>query len=176
MNSDKINKQPVSNIVWRHRDDLYANDYNPNAVAPPEHDLLEISLLEDGWTQPIVTRWDADNNRWEIVDGYNRWLMSGRPRVYGMTDGYVPTTIVVPKSRVDQQMSTIRHNRARGTHTVLKMSAILGEMVKEKIPMGEIMRRLGMEREEVLRLAQKAGIPQTDIITGATFGAAWVPE
>ena len=176
MNSDKISSQPVSNIVWRHRDDLHANDYNPNVVAPPEHDLLEISLLEDGWTQPIVTRWDEVNNRWEIVDGFNRWLMSGRLPVYAMTDGYVPTTIIHPKTRADQQMATIRHNRARGTHTVLKMSAILAEMVAQKISLEEIMTRLGMEREEVLRLAQKAGIPQTDIIQGAEFSPSWTPK
>jgi len=176
MNNSKIEKQPVAKIEWIHRDDLYANDYNPNVVAPPEHDLLETSLLEDGWTQPIVKRWDPDKNRWEIVDGFNRWLMSGRPRVYAMTDGYVPTTTIVPQNRESQMMATVRHNRAMGTHTVVKMADIVQALIEANISVPEIMHRLQMEREEVLRLAAKNGIPKSKIIDQTEFSKAWKPQ
>src|SRR5262245_1245641 len=116
-----IPQQPVDSVTWLHVDELRANNYNPNQVAPPELELLAISILEDGWTQPIVR---TDDN--EIVDGYHRYLITKRDlRVYRKTGGYVPTVIIVPKDQPSKQMATIRHNRARGTHTVIAMAKIV---------------------------------------------------
>ena len=86
---------PVDSVVWRHVDELKANNYNPNVVAPPELELIKISLIEDGWTAPIVVD-DTD----EIVDGFHRWICTKTdPRVYARTAGRVPTVVIKPKDR-----------------------------------------------------------------------------
>jgi ParB-like chromosome segregation protein Spo0J len=163
--------QPISNVRWRHRDTLKANDYNPNRVAPAELQLLAISILEDGWTQPLVVLGDA------IVDGFHRWTVSGWPAIYAMTGGMVPCVEIAKKGRAALQMATIRHNRARGTHVVLDMSKIVQEMIeKEKLPMEEICERLQMETEEVVRLAARQGIPLTGIVRRSDYSREWVPS
>jgi ParB-like chromosome segregation protein Spo0J len=163
--------QPIDKVAWLHVDELKANNYNPNRVAPPELELLKISIIEDGWTQPIVITDDK-----EIVDGFHRYLAcKSDTRVYRKTHGYVPTVVIAPKDLSSKQMATIRHNRARGTHTVLAMSKIVQSMVeKEKLSMKEICERLQMEPEEVTRLAARVGIPQSDIL-GAEWSKEWVP-
>lgn len=176
-----LSTQPVSKVTWVHRDDLIANEYNPNFVAPPELDLLEISILEDGWTQPIVTRYEiqTDGRRGVnqiIVDGFHRYIVSGRPKVYALTRGFVPTTHIVPADFASQQMSTIRHNRAKGTHAVLQMAEIVAGLIRGGMAMEEIMFRLQMEREEVVRLALQKGVPQTDIVVNSDWSSSWKPK
>lgn len=156
--------------MWVDRDSLRPNDYNPNAVAPPELRLLKISIIEDGWTQPIVC--NPDNT---IVDGFHRWTVSGSKEIRSLTGGKVPVVYVSPKDAASQKMSTIRHNRARGTHAVLKMADIVESMIQEKLSMEEICERLQMEKEEVVRLANRKGIPNTDIVRDADWSASWVP-
>ena len=166
-----MNNHPLNNIQWRHRDELVPNNYNPNKVAPPELKLLKVSILEDGWTQPIVINPDLT-----IVDGFHRWTVSGSKEIYALTDGQVPTVMVTPKDSTQQMMATIRHNRARGTHGVLEMSKIVSNMVKDGVEGEEIMRRLMMEREEVVRLLFRAGIPKSDVFKEKDFSASWTPE
>lgn len=160
--------QPISEVKWVRRDAIAPNEYNPNRVAPPELELLKLSIIEDGWTQPIVI--NPDN---EIVDGYHRWTVAGDDEVSTMTGGKVPVVVTAPKDWVHQKMATIRHNRARGTHAVLDMSEIVKSMVDAGISQEEIMARLKMEKEEVVRLAMRAGIPQSEIITDSEFSKAW---
>lgn len=160
--------QPVNNVKWVHRDTLKPNNYNPNSVAPPEMKLLEISIIEDGWTQPIVI--NPDN---EIVDGFHRWTVSGKPALMAVTNGLVPVVVTTPKDSAQQKMATIRHNRARGTHAVLNMADIVESMIKDGLSKEEIMHRLQMESEEVVRLAMRKGIPETDILQNANFSNAW---
>ena len=146
--------QPISRLRWVHRDELKGNDYNPNHVAPPEKRLLKISLLEDGWTQPIVIRSDM-----EIVDGFHRWQISGDKQVYAMTDGMVPVVeLNADKSLEDQMMSTIRHNRARGTHAVIRMSEIVEKLASAGLADDEIATRLQMDEEEVSRLLDRGNM------------------
>jgi ParB-like chromosome segregation protein Spo0J len=159
---------PVANVEWMHRDKLNPNHYNPNKVASPELELLKISIIEDGWTQPIVI--NADN---EIVDGFHRWTVSGMVEVYSLTGGMVPTVRIRPSDSAHQRMSTVRHNRARGTHGVLKMAEIVQHMIEQGLTQQEIERRLQMEPEEVIRLAARVGIPQSKIIQDTAFGKAW---
>lgn len=164
-------KQPLDQITWLHRDELKPNNYNPNKVAPPELKLLKVSILEDGWTQPIVINPDKT-----IVDGFHRWTVSGHKEIYSLTDGLVPTVMVTPKDASQQQMATIRHNRARGTHGVLEMSNIVTDLVKAGCTGEEIMSRLMMEKEEVIRLLFKAGIPKSDVFKELEFSKSWTPQ
>jgi ParB-like chromosome segregation protein Spo0J len=163
-----IADQPVSAVTWRHRSELRPNDYNPNKVAPPELELLTLSIIEDGWTQPIVVLPDGT-----IVDGFHRYTVSADPRLMALFGGMVPV-VTIAVDPVHRRMSTIRHNRARGTHGVLPMASIVRGMVDDGVDASEIQRRLGMEDEEVTRLLYRAGSPSS--AGRAEFGKAWKPK
>jgi ParB-like chromosome segregation protein Spo0J len=160
--------QPINAVQWIERDLLSPNAYNPNRVAGPEMKLLKISILEDGWTQPIVI-----NTNYEIVDGFHRWTVSGDKDVQKVTGSLVPVVMTRPTDDAHQKMSTIRHNRARGTHGVLNMSEIIQSMVDGGLSKQEIMMRLQMEEEEVIRLAARVGIPKSDLINDSGFSKSW---
>ena len=166
-----MKKQPLDKITWVNREELKPNNYNPNKVAPPELKLLKISILEDGWTQPIVV-----NSDMSIVDGFHRWTVSGHKEIKELTEGRVPVVILNETNENQKKMATIRHNRARGTHGVLEMSNIVTDMVKEGLTGEEIMERLQMEKEEVTRLLFRAGIPKSDVFKDLEFSKAWTPK
>lgn len=166
-----VKDQPISKVRWLPREKLVGNAYNPNHVAPPELELLITSLVEDGWTQPIVTLPEADGC-YVIVDGFHRWTVSADPRIAGLTGGMVPT-VQVRLDPIHRMMSTIRHNRARGTHAVLRMAEIVRRMVDDGVPGREIQKRLGMESEEVTRLINRSGMPAQAGAGG--FNRAWIP-
>lgn len=163
-------EQPINNVQWVDREKLRPNDYNPNVVAPAELRLLKISIMEDGWTQPIVV-----NSDFTIVDGFHRYSVAADKEISEMTDGKVPVVVLAPTDKAQQKMATIRHNRARGTHVVVRMSEIVKAMIDEGLPVEEIMERLQMEREEVVRLMTRAGIPKTDYMKDKDFGNSWKP-
>jgi ParB-like nuclease domain len=169
---DNVASQPVSQVRWIPREQLAANDYNPNVVAPPERKLLAVSILEDGWTQPIVIR-PLDGDRFEIVDGFHRWSTSAIRDVYDLTDGLVPTVHLRPQDAAHQRMSTIRHNRARGTHHVVRMADIVAELDGAGIDEAEMIARLGMSEEEVRRLAERGKMTLRGRAEG--MGEAWRP-
>jgi|TARA_R110001592_G_scaffold27824_1_gene103136 ParB-like chromosome segregation protein Spo0J len=164
-------KQPLDKIIWIERDKLKPNNYNPNKVAPTELKLLKTSILEDGWTQPIVI-----NPDYTIVDGFHRWTVSGHKEINEITKGKVPVVMVEPKDFSQQQMATIRHNRARGTHGVLEMSEIVTDMVQAGVSGDEIATRLGMEKEEVVRLLYRSGIPKSEVFEDKEFSKSWNPK
>lgn len=161
--------QPISNVKWVSRETLKPNNYNPNKVAPPELELLIISILEDGWTQPIVTLPDGT-----IVDGFHRYTVSKDKRLMDRFKGQVPI-VVVDIDPVHRQMSTIRHNRARGTHGIVPMANIVRGIVADGVSKEEIQSRLGMEDEEVDRLVDRAGMPDQAERRQAGFGSSWKP-
>lgn len=162
--------EPVSRVQWVSHDLLKPNHYNPNRVAPPELELLIISILEDGWTQPIVALPD-----YTIVDGFHRYTVSGDPRLMVRYGGMVPV-VIVDFDPAHRMMSTIRHNRARGTHAVLPMADIVRTIAADGVTQDDIMRRLGMEDEEVERLIDRAGMPEQVSRERQEFGKAWVPQ
>jgi ParB-like chromosome segregation protein Spo0J len=164
-----IKNQPVNSVKWVDRNLLKPNAYNPNMVAPPELSLLKLSLLEDGWTQAIVALRDMS-----IVDGFHRWTLSGTQDVGVMTGFKVPVVFIEADAN-HRMMSTIRHNRARGTHGVLKMADIVRLMVDDGLDGKQIMARLGMEKEELERLLDRSGMPSRATKEVAGFGRAWVP-
>jgi ParB-like chromosome segregation protein Spo0J len=169
-----VAEQPVSKVRWLPREKLRPNSYNPNHVAAPELELLVMSILEDGWTQPIVTLPEASDGCFQIVDGFHRWTVSADPRLMPLTSGQVPT-VQVRLDPVHRMMSTIRHNRARGTHAVLKMADIVRSIADDGVPQKQIQKRLGMESEEVVRLVNRAGMPSQVRKVAAAFNKAWVP-
>lgn len=164
----KKNSQPIDSVKWVSRDELKPNNYNPNRVASPEMRLLKISILEDGWTQPIVV-----NEKMEIIDGFHRWTVSADKKISEITGGLVPIVVASPKDEESQMMATVRHNRARGTHGVLDMSKIVQSMINAGMSQQAIMSRLQMEEEEVVRLAMRQGIPKSSIIQDSSFSNAW---
>ena len=170
---DGIDSQPLNKVVWIDRNELTANDYNPNKVAPPELRLLKISILSDGWTQPIVARTDG-----EIVDGFHRWTVAEDNEVAQMTDGLVPVVYLSDQvSDEHQRMSTIRHNRARGTHHVVKMADIVCELEAKGMTIEQISELMQMEQEEVTRFLDHGNMLQLmHEKTGGEFGTGWTTK
>ncbi len=166
-----VEAQPLNQIHWIPREQLHANQYNPNHVSPAELELLRVSLLEDGWTQPIVARRDL-----EIVDGFHRWTLSGEPEIGDMTSGLVPVVFLIEGLSKDHQiMSTIRHNRARGAHAVLKMADIVRNLIDQQgLSREEVMQRLQMDKEEVERLYDRSGMKGKG--SRDEFNSGWVPQ
>ncbi len=170
--------EPVDCVEWVPIDCIVANDYNPNTVAPPEMRLLEHSITEDGYTQPIVA-WQADDNGglFEVVDGFHRNRVGReseaiRERVHG----YLPLSIVNAdrEDRGDRIAATIRHNRARGKHRVEAMSEIVLELKRRNWSDKKVGVELGMEPDEVLRLTQIAGL--AEMFADREFSEAWEAE
>lgn len=168
-NIKRIEEQPVNQIVWIEREKLHSNNYNPNHVFPKELELLKISILEDGWTQPIVIRETG-----EIVDGFHRWTVSAEKEIFEMTMGKVPVVILKSLDSAHQIMSTIRHNQARGAHNVLRMADIVKKLIdKEKLSKEEIKERLQMENEEIERLYHNGDMTR---MAEKDFKKGWIPK
>lgn len=169
---DSVAAQPVSHVMWVPRGALSANSWNPNRQAPPETRLLKTSIIENGWTQPVVTR-EIEGSR-EIVDGYHRWASSSDPAVGDLTDGFVPIVSLPPTDPATARLATVRHNRARGTHHVLGMAQIVAELIDLGLTPESIRDRLGMDTEEVDRLADRGDMLKRH---GAEdFGKGWTVQ
>ena len=164
--------EPVDCVQWVPADDVAANDYNPNSVAPPEMELLRLSIMADGYTQPIVATREDDH--WTVIDGFHRNRVGKElPDVRERVKGYLPVVGIRAdrEDRGDRIASTIRHNRARGKHQVTAMSDIVLELKRRNWSDGKIGRELGMDPDEVLRLAQISGLAEA--FKDRDFSAAW---
>ena len=151
-------KSPVYNVVGVHLDKIRANSYNPNSVASPEMKLLETSIWEDGYTMPVVCYYLADEDIYEIVDGYHRYtILRTSDRVREREGGILPV-VVINKDISNRMASTIRHNRARGSHSIELMSKIVAELVESGMSDAWILRHIGMDKDELLRLKQITGL------------------
>lgn len=171
---EQVRSQPLATVRWIERTRLHANSWNPNQQAPPEHKLLKVSLLESGWTQPLVAYEDGKDDEgllYEIVDGYHRWLISEDPKVAAMTGGLVPMVELKHADPALLRMATIRHNRARGTHYVLKMADIVVELAGLGLSPDEIGARLQMDDEEVDRLLDRGVMTKRGAAAG--FNQGW---
>lgn len=167
--------EPVDCVLWIKSDDVIANDYNPNTVAPPEMKLLALSIQEDGYTQPIVG-WNNEE-KIEVVDGFHRNRVGKEiEEVKNRIQGYLPV-VVINEERLDKGdriASTIRHNRARGKHGVDSMSDIVLELKRRNWSDKKIGTELGMDQDEVLRLAQITGL--MEMFKDREFSQAWEAE
>jgi ParB-like chromosome segregation protein Spo0J len=171
-----MKNEPVDCVIWVKADDVHANDYNPNTVAPIELDLLKLSILSDGYTQPVVVCPD-ENANYEVVDGFHRTKVCKSVKtVNTRVKGRIPIVLVRDERTVksDRMASTIRHNRARGKHTIAAMSDIVCDLYKRGWSDEKIATELGMDADEVLRLKQVTGLAEA--FADTTFSKAWVPS
>jgi len=171
-----FNTEPVDCVLWVKNDTVHANDYNPNSVAPPEMELLRLSISNDGYTQPIVSMDNSDGTR-EVIDGFHRNRVGKEcSDIQSRVHGYLPV-VTIRKSQEginDRVASTIRHNRARGKHRVESMSEIVADLKKRNWSDKKIGKELGMDQDEVLRLAQLTGL--TELFQDREFSNAWESE
>lgn len=145
---DKKLSSPLSTLQWVDRGRVKPNDYNPNKVSKQNLELLKQSILTNGWTLPIVVRPD-----FTIIDGFHRWTVAGEDPLKSMLDGKVPVVIVEHKDKAGNIYGTVTHNRARGTHLLEPMKAIVRELMGEGKSVEEIGKQLGMRPEEIFRLS-----------------------
>ena len=151
-------KSPVYNVIAVPVEKVFANDYNPNIVAPPEMKLLELSIWEDGFTMPCVCYYDKQNDKYILVDGFHRYtVLKTSKRIFEREQGLLPV-VVIDKDLSNRISSTIRHNRARGTHNIELMCHIVAELDKAGMSDKWIMKNIGMDRDELLRLKQISGL------------------
>ncbi|MCD7826334.1 MAG: ParB/RepB/Spo0J family partition protein [Clostridiaceae bacterium] len=139
---------PLSTLQWIDRNKVKPNDYNPNKVSKQNLELLKQSIMTNGWTLPIVVRPD-----YTIIDGFHRWSVAGEEPLLSMLGGKVPVVIVDHKDRSEDMYGTVTHNRARGTHLLGPMKAIIKELLDNGKSIEEIGKQLGMRPEEIFRLS-----------------------
>ena len=167
----KENKSPVYNVQAVPLHKIRANTYNPNAVAPPEMELLETSIWEDGYTMPVVAYYLVEEDIYEIVDGFHRYTtMKNSKRIRDREKGMLPI-VVIEKDESQRMASTIRHNRARGSHSIELMSNIVAELTKSGMSDAWILKHIGMDKDELLRLKQITGL--ADLFKDKEFSRAF---
>jgi ParB-like chromosome segregation protein Spo0J len=148
---------PIAEVLWVPIEKVFANDYNPNSVALMEMKLLYVSIKHDGYTQPAVTIYDAERDRFVIVDGFHRYsVMKRYPDMLARNHGLLPI-VVIDKGVNDRMASTIRHNRARGKHSIDGMSALVVEMLSNGWSDRRVCEELGLEKQELIRLKHITG-------------------
>lgn len=164
-------KSPVYNIISVPIEKIRANAWNPNAVAPPEMKLLYQSIKEDGYTMPIVCYYLKEEDAYEIVDGYHRYtIMKTHKDIYERENGCLPVSII-DKPVTDRMASTIRHNRARGSHDIELMSNIVADLVESGMSDAWIAKNIGMDLDEIMRLKQITGL--ASLFADRDFSRSW---
>jgi ParB-like chromosome segregation protein Spo0J len=162
---------PVYAVIAVPVEKVRANAYNPNAVAPPEMKLLETSIWEDGFTMPVVCYYLEHDDTYEIVDGYHRYTtLKTSQRIYDREKGMLPV-VVIQKDLSNRMASTIRHNRARGSHSIELMSSIVSELVQAGMSDAWIIKHIGMDKDELLRLKQITGLAA--LFANREFSECW---
>ena len=166
--------QPIDNVQWIPIDKVVANDYNPNSVAPVEMRLLHTSIKHDGYTQPVVTVYDSDEDQYVVVDGFHRsQTLRANKDIYEACNGLLPC-VVIDKDVNDRMASTVRHNRARGKHSVDGMANMVFEMLENGWSDEEICNELGMEAEEIVRLKHITGFSK--LFEETEYKQAWTTK
>ena len=171
-----FNTEPVDCVIWVKNETVYANDYNPNSVAPPEMELLRHSISNDGYTQPIVSM-KVNNTEREVIDGFHRNRVGKECEdIQKRVHGYLPVVTIreTQENKGDRIASTIRHNRARGKHRIDAMSEIVLDLKKRNWSDKKIAKELGMDQDEVLRLKQLTGL--AELFKNQNFSEAWEAE
>lgn len=168
-----MKREPVDCVLWVPAEQVHANDYNPNSVAPPEMRLLQLSIMADGFTQPLVT-WPDGEGSFEVIDGFHRNRVGKEVgAVKKRIKGRLPISVINSErtAKEDRIAATIRHNRARGRHQVDMMGDIVADLSKRNWSDEKISKELGMEPDEVLRLKQITGL--AELFADREFSEAW---
>lgn len=169
-----LESQPINNVRWVPIDMVQANDYNPNSVASQEMQLLYTSILHDGYTQPVVTIFDEEIGKFVIIDGFHRYFTcKNNEDILSRNHGRLPI-VVLEKSINDRMASTVRHNRARGQHSVGGMSNMVFQMLENGWSDADICNHLGMEADELLRLKHITGFSK--LFANAEYNKAWMTK
>jgi ParB-like chromosome segregation protein Spo0J len=175
-NISPMKTEPVDCVLWVKNTSVIANDYNPNSVAPPEMELLRLSIANDGYTQPIVSMDNNDGTR-EVIDGFHRNRVGKECQdIQARVHGYLPV-VTIRESQSDKNnrvASTIRHNRARGKHRIESMSDIVVDLKRRNWSPEKISKELGMDSDEVLRLSQISGL--LEMFQDKEFSQSWEAE
>lgn len=166
-----LKHNPVDRVIWVPVEMVQANDYNPNQVARNEMKLLHTSIDHDGYTQPVVTVYDKRKKKYIVVDGFHRYtVLRTYKDIYERNQGYLPI-VVIDKDINDRMASTIRHNRARGKHSVSGMSKIVFDLLSNGWSDAEICHELGLEHEELIRLKHITGFSK--LFKDVQYNKAW---
>lgn len=169
-NYSQFKDNPVDRVQWVSYEELIPNDYNPNKMPPAEKKLLEISIQENGFTQPVVVQ--RSQFGFVIIDGYHRYsLVANNKKIQNNTNGYVPIVILEEDERAALMAATVRHNRARGNHQISLMSELVKELSLLGLTEEMIGEKLGMDADEVLRLKQITGL--CELFADVEFSVAW---
>lgn len=153
-----VTHNPIDAVYWVPVEMVRPNDYNPNEVADQEMELLYTSIKEDGYTQPIVTVWDPDDEMFEIVDGFHRYMTTQMyDDIKERSDGRVPITVIDTDEKNERRASTVRHNRARGEHSITGKGEVVFGMLDDGWEDEEICKELGMEKDELARIKHTTG-------------------
>ncbi|HDX8866180.1 TPA: ParB-like nuclease domain-containing protein [Klebsiella michiganensis] len=164
--------EPVDCVLWVKADNVLANDYNPNVMAPSEKRLLLTSLDKDGYTQPVVAF--QENEKYIVVDGFHRTLLGKKNKIINnRLKNYLPVSCIRDShtDKSDRISATIRHNRARGKHQIMAMSDIIRDLIRLGWKDDKIAKELGMDADEVLRLKQISGL--IELFADSDFSEAW---
>jgi len=167
-------RDPIDNVRWVPIEQVQANDYNPNSVALNEMRLLHTSISHDGYTQPVVAIYDEAIKKYVIVDGFHRYTTMRRFKDISEPRGNCLPVVVIEKPINDRMASTIRHNRARGKHSIAGMGSMVFNLLKNKWTDEQICAELGLEPDELLRLKHITGFSK--LFKDATFSLAWETE
>ena len=163
---------PINEVKWVDVDKVIPNDYNPNSVAPQELELLYVSIKHDGYTQPIVTIYDSKRKKYIIVDGFHRHFVCKTYKdIYKATGGRVPI-VVIKKDINDRMASTVRHNRARGRHSISGMSNLVFKLLDNGWKDKDICNELGMESDELVRIKHTTGFSK--LFADVEYSKSWV--
>jgi len=166
-----LQTQPVDRVRWVPVEAVEANDYNPNSVAGKEMGLLYTSIKHDGYTQPVVVIRDETRDKYVIVDGFHRYFTcKSNPDIKARNHGRLPV-VVIQKDLNDRMASTVRHNRARGEHSVQGMAQMVFSMLERGWTDAEICNELGMEPEEILKLKHITGFSK--LFENVEYQKAW---
>lgn len=170
-NNSGLKHNPVDRVIWVPAERVQGNDYNPNQVATNEMQLLYTSIKHDGYTQPIVTVYDEDIDKYVVIDGFHRYKVGQTFKDIKEGNKNMLPIVVLDKTMNERMASTIRHNRARGKHSVQGMSHLVFELLSNGLSDAEIMQELGMESEELLRLKHITGFSK--LFKDVEYNRAW---
>jgi len=166
--------EPVDLVLWLPSGDVEPNDYNPNSVARTEMKLLHTSIDHDGYTQPVVSVRDTEREKSVIVDGFHRYFVGTNfVDIAIKVQGHLPV-VHIEKDINDRMASTVRHNRARGKHSVDGMANMVYEMLDNGWTDEGICNELGMEPEELLRLKHITGFSK--LFEDVEYKQSWVTK